>query len=360
MEIRLKIAVTADIHLTTREKHPERFFALQDIYRQCAAENVQLLIIAGDLFDQSLANYHEFENLHRKFRPQEMTTVIIPGNHDQSLRQESLMGEGLFVYSDPITRPLNDSREIFFLPYAPKSTMGEIIAQHHKDLERTRWILISHGDWLAGKKPRDPYEPGVYMPLSSKDLQLFQPELVFLGHIHLPQSDMGVHYPGSPCPLNISETGIRQFLILDTEKGEVQPLPVNSSLLFFDEVFTIFPGEKGLDALIEGIDKRITEWGVPEDWMEQVQVRAAITGVSELDRQQIADRVSDAFSSFNFYRNAGPDLSQLTFSTDPDRIGIVDRFKTWIDLLDWPPDKTDSPTKQQILAEALKIIYETD
>src|SRR3972149_1611889 len=47
----MRIAVTADLHLTTRKEHRERFAALEDILRQCGRLGVDWLIIAGDRFD---------------------------------------------------------------------------------------------------------------------------------------------------------------------------------------------------------------------------------------------------------------------------------------------------------------------
>lgn len=353
----MRIAVTADNHLTTREKHPERFLALENIYLQCAEKDVQLLVIAGDLFDQSLANYHEFEELHQKLRPPDLTTVIIPGNHDSSLRPGSLQGEGLIVYSEPTIHPLNDSRKVFFLPYSAENTMGEIIAQYQEELNGERWILFSHGDWLGGKNIPDPYEPGVYMPLSRKDVQLFNPELVFLGHIHLPQIDQKIHYPGSPCPIDVSETGIRSFIILDTDKGEVRSHSVVSQLIYFDETFTLLPIDNGITSLLNSIKSRIQGWDIPSDWQPYVRVRVSILGVSDLDRQAIFDQTSQAFAAYQFVLGTGPDLSNLYLDTDPDRAEISTLFSEWVNNIDWPDAKHDFPSKDQITLEAFKIIY---
>ena len=49
----MKIAFTADCHLTTQAKNPERFQALSNIFKQCKDNDIQLLVIAGDLFDKA-------------------------------------------------------------------------------------------------------------------------------------------------------------------------------------------------------------------------------------------------------------------------------------------------------------------
>lgn len=352
----MKIAFTADCHLTTQTKNPERFQALSNIYQQCRENDIQLLVIAGDLFDKELPNFAEFEEMYRSCMTADLTTVVIPGNHDQRLSQGALIGEGLLVYSDPTLQPLNDSRKILFLPYQDNQTMGENITRFSDDLKNERWILVSHGDWTAGRNTPDPYEKGLYMPLTRSDLDIYQPELVFLGHIHLAQEDQNVYYPGSPCPVNISETGLRRFLILDTDQGEITSHLIDSPLIFFDERFVMLPTETGLDLLLMDIEERIKSWEIPSSWENRVQVRVEITGSSSIDRKKILEKVKQAFRGFSFYKKEAPDLSGLIFNIDPDRTEISNQIKTWIDGLDWKSEP-GLPSKNQILEHALKIIH---
>lgn len=352
----MKIAITADVHLTTQAKNPERFQALGNIFKQCHENDIQLLVIAGDLFDNDLPNYAEFEELYQSSRSADLATIIIPGNHDQHLSQGAFIGEGLRVYSEPTIQPLNDSRKILFLPYQENRTMGEIIAPFAEELRGQRWILVSHGDWTAGINSPDPYEKGLYLPLTRTDLEIYQPELVFLGHLHIAQKDQNLYYPGSPCPLDISETGLRKFLIFDTERGEVNLQLVDSQLLYFNERFVMLPSENGLDQLLKEIDRRINSWNLPAGWENRTQLRVQISGSSGLDRQKILDDVKDAFSGFSFYKEEDPQLTELIHNTDPDRIEISNKIKLWIDSLDWPEDP-GLPTKLDILGQALKIIH---
>jgi hypothetical protein len=46
----MKIALTADIHLTATSTHPERYNTLEDILREIEVEKIENLVIAGDLF----------------------------------------------------------------------------------------------------------------------------------------------------------------------------------------------------------------------------------------------------------------------------------------------------------------------
>lgn len=354
----MKIAFTADVHLTTMAKHPQRFKALGDIFQQCGKKQVQLLIIAGDLFDQRMANYADFEQLYKESHPDGLTTILIPGNHDPQLQKSAIAGEGLLVYSEPTLRPLNDSRQILFLPYQGHQSMGEGIAPFADQLTFQRWILVSHGDWTAGLKSPNPYERGVYMPLTAPDLERYQPELVFLGHIHKPQEDGKVFYPGSPCPLNITETGPRRFLILDTTEGQVTSHQVNSPLVYFDENFLVIPGENELTRLDSELQTRIKAWHLPDGWENRVQVRISIAGSSSASRDKILSLVKDRFAPFSYYEDQPPSLDQLVFSLDKDKAEIASQIEQWVDTLEWEGGP-DQPDKSMILQQALDHIYQT-
>jgi hypothetical protein len=43
----MKIAITADVHLSTYKETPERYHALEDILRQSISENVDALFACG-------------------------------------------------------------------------------------------------------------------------------------------------------------------------------------------------------------------------------------------------------------------------------------------------------------------------
>ncbi|MCJ7706929.1 MAG: metallophosphoesterase [Anaerolineales bacterium] len=59
----MKIATTADLHLTPQQEHPERYRALENIFEQIETESIQHLAVAGDLFHADLQDFSEFEAL---------------------------------------------------------------------------------------------------------------------------------------------------------------------------------------------------------------------------------------------------------------------------------------------------------
>src|SRR3989304_3719888 len=204
----MHIAVTADLHLTTRKEHRERFAALEDILRQCGQLGVDWLIIAGDLFAHSRQHFADFEKAYKAAHPAGLPVTVIPGNHDPDLKAGALAVEGLEGGSERSLRPVGDEFNILLVPYPAGAAMGEHLPPFAAQLKPRRWALVSHGDWSGGLRGADPGEPGVYMQLTRGDLAAHQPAVALLGHIHAPYDAPPVPYPASPSPLVITKTGL--------------------------------------------------------------------------------------------------------------------------------------------------------
>ena len=80
----MKIAVTADLHLTSLKDHPERYHALENILDQMLKEDVHQIIIAGDLFHADFPNYNEFDELCQKPSYRPIQFHIIPGSFNHN------------------------------------------------------------------------------------------------------------------------------------------------------------------------------------------------------------------------------------------------------------------------------------
>jgi len=354
----LKVAVTADLHLTTRKKNPERFHALEDILKTCYAEKIRHLIVAGDLFDAESRHYSDFDALVRDSQSHEMQWYIIPGNHDQGFRSSHLTADNISVFSDPFLPPRLDlmSRPVLFIPYLGDVNMGEAVASFADDLPPNQWILVGHGDWISGIREPNPLEPGVYMPLTRTDLSACKPQQAILGHIHKAIDEGDIHYPGSPCPLDITETGKRRFLVLDSETGAVESRKVNSDIIYFNETLFIYPVPDETEYITEQIRKRISQWHLSERETGRTRIRVRLQGYST-DIKKLDTTVRACFSGFAFYDSGGPDLSQVGLSSDFEREDIARKTVEWIKKLSWKAG-IHEPGKEQILIEALRAIYE--
>ncbi len=354
--VSLKIALSADFHLTSLELHPERFHALENILSQMKEEQIETLIIAGDLFDASLRNYTEFESLCNKKEYRNLRLYIIPGNHDPDISGSSVVADNVRIFTQPEVAEFNaEDPPLLVVPYQKNTTMGEVIEHFSADLAAHRWILIGHGDWSEGLRDANPYEPGVYMPLTSKDVDRYNPLQVFLGHIHVPYDRGRVHYMGSPCGLNISETGRRRYLIYDIVKDDIASRRVDTEVIYFDETLVMLPTEAESAFIQDLAQKAINSWNITDKDRKKVRARVRVKGYCT-DKRILDNELKKALSDFNFYNDEEPDISGVSISDDVERRYISEKVKASIDRLQWPED-ADEPDKQQILLAALAVIY---
>ena len=349
----MKIAVTADVHLTTREDHPERFNALATILDRLADLEIDQLIIAGDLFDQDVQNYSEFEKLCQQ--RSDLTIHVIPGNHDPSVEAKRFATDNIRAYSEPTRVDLGAT--FLFVPYQHGTSMGEAIAPECDNLEPNKWVLVGHGDYYGGSHQPNPYEKGIYMPLSRSDVERFQPCTVLLGHIHVPSDEAPIHYPGSPCGLNITEVGHRRFLVYDTDTAVISPCRIQTDILFFQESFVIVPYEDEVDRLGEEIQRRIDAWDLAESDQDRVQLRVDARGFC-IDKQAITVLLNERFGDFAHYKDETPDVADLSVSTNIELGRIATQVEKLIDELDWQSaPEGDRPDRDEIMNQALHVIY---
>ncbi|TFG62350.1 MAG: hypothetical protein E4H28_07765, partial [Gemmatimonadales bacterium] len=301
----MRIAVTADAHLRTVASHPERYNALEDVFKQSVEAGIENLIIAGDLFDTDFQNYAEFESLCRTFPALQLH--IIPGNHDPNISGQSITGDNVRIYTDPTVVEF-DAFTFLFIPYRQGAKMGEQIARMEGAIDGKRWVLIGHGDFYGGVREPNPLEPGTYMPLSRKDVQTFKPRAVFLGHIHMPPPPVNdVHYVGSPCGLDISETGQRTFRIYDTADGSIESRGIETDVLYFKETFLVLPRDNEVSLLKQAIADRIETWGIEPSDRPKVQVRIEAAGYAK-DRSAVLQALKLGFEGFTYFKDEGPTI----------------------------------------------------
>lgn len=352
----MKIAITADNHLTTVEENPERFHALENIFSQMVAEEIDTIIIAGDLFDASRQNYVEFESLCREPKFKELKKYILPGNHDPAINNQKIVADNVHIINNPeLLSMVPDGPDFLFLPYEERKTMGEKIEQFVSKLKPNQWILIGHGDWVGNLREINLYEPGVYMPFTKRDITTYQPEKVFLGHIHKPFSSERIHYPGSPCGLDITETGLRRFLVYDTAAGTVGERTVDTDVIYFNESLIILPAENEQQYILNEINNRINTWEVEGNDTDKIRVRIKVYGYST-DRNALMTSIKRAFKKYTFYEANEPDISDVSISNDPDRNYIAEKVRIRINNLEWAFG-IGEPDKDQIILDALHLIY---
>jgi len=350
----MKIAITADVHLKTKEKSPERWNALSNILDKMLSEDIKTLIIAGDLFNEESQNYSEFDQFckNKKIIDNQIKFYLIPGNHDPSIKQQYFTSGSIGVFSKPEIIKLGEPPVVFlFIPYQPARSMGEVIAEYKESLPKL-WILIGHGDYMAGLRDSNPYEPGIYMPFTRNDIQYYNPAEIIVGHIHKKINLGKVYYPGSPCGLDINETGKRSFLILNTGTLEVVEKVIDTDYIFFNETLISLPTTNEFEYMERKIEEIIRKWNINKNEVLKARIRLKIKGYTS-DKNKLLEITKKTLKNFTFYNHEEPDLTEVSIFNDPERIVIVEKLINEIEKMEWDNEIT---SKEDILEKALHII----
>ncbi len=351
----MKIGITADLHLTSRENHPDRSNTFINILQQCKEEKVEQLVIAGDLFDRALANHNEFENICKASEFSSIQVLIIPGNHDPDISNTQIISDNVRIFDQPSWYKFDQGWEALFVPYRDSKVMGQIIEEQINNWGGERWVLIGHGDWSENLNEINLYEGGrVYMPLTRKDIEIFKPNIVFLGHIHAPKQMGSLYYAGSPCPIDTSETGYRRFLTLDTETGKIDSARVKNETLYFSADLLIMPMEDETEFVRHQIEVCKQTWEIDPEDLDRAKIRVSFYGYSN-NRQHLIKIIKAELQGFEFLQEL--DISQVYIADDVEKNFMVEKFKEELEQVDYPINKEDEPSERDVLLKAMQLIY---
>ncbi len=348
----MKVAFTADLHLRSRQETPERFEALENILQKLSDENINELIIAGDTFDKESFNYHDFNSLCNSFHKIKIT--IIPGNHDPDIDKKYFPPDNIQVINKPTIKQY-DTISVLFIPFDHAKLMDEVISVFfYQNSPPERWILIGHGDYCSTTKDINPYEPGIYMPLSGSAINKFNPLAAFLGHIHKAHNIGRIHYPGSPCPINADETGKRYFLVYNTRDNSVEKITLKSKLIFFRETLLILPSDNEKEMIEGSIDNMIKSWNLDYPDFSCIRLILGLKGFTT-DLIKLKNYVMNYLNSkgITLYNNE-PDLSKVNVlkDTDDEKITILKRVREKTEKL-----QTET-NRDKILEKVQELIFD--
>lgn len=263
----MKILHTSDWHLG-RYFHNVSLLADQDYFlRQLTQtlhdQQVDVLLIAGDIFDRSVPSVQAIELLNAFLDTVcvelKIHTILIPGNHDSAERlgfaAQHMENSQLHILADlrNVTSPVNIKTgavdvDFWGLPYVNVHVVNDVFDQAFSDLDSAhtfmlqkihqamgksrRNILLSHC-FVVGGEQSDSERPLSVGGMDQVSTAAFEPfDYVALGHLHAPQSrsQETIRYSGSPLKYSFSESGHKKSLTLlelDSEgKPQLSFLPV--------------------------------------------------------------------------------------------------------------------------------------
>ncbi len=248
----MKFLHTADWHLGRifHQVHltGEQACALDQIVDIAAAEKVDAVLVAGDLYDRAVPPPEAVALLDRIWRRLALElgipVVAIPGNHDSATRigygSALLARTGVHLVADfeTATRPLTfGGVDIFALPFAEPAEVrawsGDPAVRDHASalrvcLDRMRpsftagrpRLLVAHA-FVAGMRETESERPLSVGGAGTVPAGIFEDfDYVALGHLHAPQLvSSRCRYSGSPLKYSFSEADdVKSVLI-----GEIHP-----------------------------------------------------------------------------------------------------------------------------------------
>ncbi len=261
----MRILHTSDWHLgkrlfkLDRSLEHEKFFDW--LIETLISENIDVLLMAGDVFDTPTPPHHALEMfynfLHRLSIETKVQSYFIAGNHDSGLLIEAparlLTPHRVKVWGKLSDNPedhwieIKAKDEVIDLCAIPFFRSHELLPQGEGDAllalkkyidkksDHAKILMLHH---LAGM-----YEAaGSEQVIALSGVDSIPSELigdfdyVALGHIHKPQKiGAKIFYSGSPIPLRFSETLAKSVVIIESTKegltSKIHPIPVMRAMI---------------------------------------------------------------------------------------------------------------------------------
>ena len=226
----MKILHTADVHL--HQDHPQRLDALNQVLQLAQKRKADLLLIAGDLFDDDNQANQLRPQLRSIFSDLSFPVVAIPGNHDQqALAQGSYYGKNFNALAkQPFEIFDHDQCRIVGVPYFDGSLAPLLPQLRQQTKEGVLNILLLHCTWALPNFSDQDYGGeghGRYLPVTEQLLTGNGFDLVLAGHFHttyivrdLPCGSRFV-YSGSPVSITSREQGRRGVNWIDNGNCEL-------------------------------------------------------------------------------------------------------------------------------------------
>jgi len=204
--------------------------AFDNLVRIAIEEQVQFLLIAGDLYDKDTPDFHTPMHVRKKMNELDAHGIgvyIIQGNHDATAVAKRAFetlslpkNVHLFATNQPETRLLDDIQvAIHGQGFATKSVEADLSAGYPDFVPGHFNIGLLHTN-LGSNASHDNYAPSTPDGLRKKDYQYWA-----LGHIHKRDKGIGgtkqqIHYPGNTQGRHIREAGPKGCTLVTVDDSQ--------------------------------------------------------------------------------------------------------------------------------------------
>ena len=230
----LTVAHLADVHLDApfaqfgATAQRKRQTAIEEAFKQAlmeaAARSVDLLVIAGDLYEQESYRPSTANFLRDRLGEFGKPVFIAPGNHDyysdKSLYATAKWPDNVHVFAEEKLEalPLEDGLTVWGAAHTVPATTTDFLSGFGVDGGGVH-LAVFHGAeeselFYARELGGDDKLKSPYGPFRRDEIEQAGLHHAFVGHIHTPRDGELHTYPGNPEPLTFGEEG-------DLERGLV-------------------------------------------------------------------------------------------------------------------------------------------
>lgn len=237
----MKVLHLSDAHLTSRldrvSREAERADRLLARLAEAKEQGVELILIAGDLFDTPFESESLVTRVFAALSALSVPVCLIAGNHDcacaGSIYRTTPFPENVHFLdeSNPVFR--TETYDVYGFsytaPYENRRMLGGFTVENPEKIN----FLLFHGDLVSAGTADE------YMPLTREELAESGADYAALGHIHKRTAPERVAkttyaYAGIPDGRGFDELGEQGAWLLTLEKGSVQAdfFPMSSRRYF--------------------------------------------------------------------------------------------------------------------------------
>lgn len=288
-----------------RERRREIKETLMNIIDYCEGEQMDLLLIAGDLFEEDYVTISDLKDINQRFAGLTKTRVMLAaGNHDPMIDANSpyrliTWAKQVHLFDTVMSHVYVEdcATEVWGFSWDKKS-LPPFEAVDVSPEKGKYNILMLHGDV---------YQENEYQYIDKKVADSLGMDYVALGHIH--KSDFissSMAYPGSPEPLDFSEGGEHGFITGEITGEGCRLRFVPFAKRTFRKVIVDIDGTMTYEEIYQKVSTTLT--GMPSRDFYRVILTGNLDPEVVLDLQDMKDRLADKVHYIEIEDETLPDM----------------------------------------------------
>jgi len=360
----LKILHAADLHLDSpfaalderraEIRRGELRAAFLSLVTYAQKNGIDLLLLAGDLFDTEFVTRETVSVLRDGFSRLSCPVVIAPGNHDcaapGSVWQRERFGENVHVFLSPSLEKFSFDElgaDVYGYAFTAPELMVCPLDGHTVDDPSRINLLCAHGD-LGAPVSR-------YAPLPRAALAAFGADYAALGHVHNPapielRDGTVVAYAGCLEGRAPDETGPKGAVLCEIEKADgradVHAVRLRFSRRRYETLEADVGGAQSMLEIHDRLAAAVREAGWGEDTLGRATLRGALPPSLVIDTAALEAQFPQLFS-MRVTDETAPLLDGEDFKNDRTARGVF--YRALAEKME-----SGSPRERRIAALALR------